>query len=232
MYDSLITQSLVANNQMYNTELKTRLDVMLSQERVLDKAPDKYMPVCKGMEFEPFGVYAVFRRIYNDYAAHRTGDEYTLSIDGESVKCDRKTYILLRTLMDVGVSKSMARALACRELFCDIVNRRTLAGVDIDVTAKALSFGDDYYKNEVIRASLDCLFTEREQVEVSLKGMLGDEYYPGVYEALGSPNDVDELDNAIKKAYKTVCLNQEFKVKKNLGRAVNVVRYLKAGLVL
>lgn len=231
MYDSLVAQRLAENNKMYDSALKQRLDAVMSKERVLDKAPEKYTPVCQGMEFEPFGVYTIFRSIFTKYSDRGDGP-FQLNIDGNLLPCDKKTYVVLRTLMDVGVSKSMARAMACRELFVDIVRTHTEAGLTIEEAVQALVFGDDYYKNEIVRACLDCLFSEKEQVKLRLRSILGNEYDDRVVAAIGDPTDVDELDKAIKQAYKKVCLNPEFRVKKNLGRAVNVARYVKEGFAL
>lgn len=231
MYDSLVAQRLAENNKMYDSALKQRLDAVMSKERVLDKAPEKYTPVCQGMEFEPFGVYAIFRSLFAKYYDRGDGP-FSLNIDGNTISCDKQTYVVLRTLMDVGVSKSMARAMACRELFVDIVRTHGESGLTIDDAISALVFGDDYYKNEIVRACLDCLFTEKEQVQLRLKSMLGTEYDDRIISAIGDPTDVDELDKAIKQAYKKICINPEFRVKKNLGRAINIARYVKAGFTL
>ena len=228
MYDALVVQRLAENNEMYNSALKAKLDEMMSRERVLDKAPDKYVPVCRGMEFEPFGAYSIFRSVYAQYD-EREGSDYRLNIDDEIVVCDKKSYTVLRTLMDVGVTKSMARAMACRDLFVNIIACRHDGMLMCKDVATVLIPTDDYYKNEMIRACLDCMFTDEEQVVIKFKGMVGEDYKDGLLEKLGSPSDVDELEEAIKRAYKVVCKDQTFRVKKNLGRAINVARYINAG---
>lgn len=228
MYDALVVQRLAENNEMYNSALKAKLDEMMNKERVLDKAPDKYVPVCRGMEFEPFGAYSIFRSIYAQYD-ERDGSDYKLNIDDEVVECDKKSYTVLRTLMDVGVTKSMARAMACRDLFINIITCRQDGKLVCDDVATVLIPTDDYYKNEMIRACLDCMFTDEEQVVIKLKGMVGEDYSDSLLEKLGNPQDVDELDEVIKRAYKVVCKDQTFRVKKNLGRAINVARYINAG---
>lgn len=227
MIDSMTAQKLVFTGQNYNTELRAAIDSISSKPRFLDKAPDKYSSVTRGEEFSPFGVYAKVKRVYEQKYMERENKTSTVMMDDTPIKCEFPVFITLSTLMDMSVSKSEACATACRELFCSILNTSKDGTIAREDVAGVLKECGDYYKNEIIRGLLECIFTGKELVMHRLKDMLGKEYYEGVYEKLGSPEDIDQLESTIKNLYKRVCSDPDYHVKKHRGKAINVVLYLK-----
>jgi len=227
MVDSLTMQKLVFANQTHNIELRNKIEEMGKRERFLDKAPDKYLATTSGMDFDSFGIYMTFRKQYAWVKSQVSEGECKLQIHGSDVPCDYRVFIVLRTLMDVGITKSRVCAQACRELFIAIYKDMTEEGITIDSTVNALKYGGDYYKNEIIRAIVDSMFSPPEQVKVYLKQELGDDYQDSYYELLGSPYDYDALTEVLKKTYRMACNDQEFHVKRSQGRLLNSLRYLR-----
>lgn len=227
--DILTTQKLVDTYQLNNEALKSRIDLVLSAPRVLDGPPPKYTPMrIESIEvIEPFSVYTDYRRSYTALYQEQPPADSHIIIGDETVACPYRVLTALKTLVLCGVSKSSERANACRELFGAILSRRKNEVLDEDLMSEALRSKGDYYKDEIIRALRDSVFDSEEQVVMWLKDALKDNYSEDVLTLFPNIHDVDSLEDEIKKQYKRACCDPEFKVRKHLGRTVNVVNYLR-----
>lgn len=225
--DNLTVQALVFAEKFDDSDLRTKISDMDKKERFLDKAPDKYVPMSRGIETEAFGIYMRYRRLYAHYMQDYVNTGCRLVIDGREVRCDTKVYVALKVLLDVGISKSEECAMACREIFGAMLSRETVDGITSKEVSKALRLTGDYYKNEIIKAITDSIYSPEEQVKIALRGALKEDDVDYAYDLLGQPVDKEDMEDTIRRVYKESCLDQNFHVKKHLGRTVGAIRYLQ-----
>lgn len=229
--DVLTTQKLLDTYQLDNAALRICIDTELSKPRTVDGPPSKYSPLrIECIEnIEPFGVYTDYRRQYaTQYGAQEPAEGH-IAIKRENVACTYRVLTALKALILCGVSKSTERATACREVFGALLSRRKSEILNEDLIQPALRPTGDYYKDEIIRAIIDSIYSQEEQVEMKLKSAMKDGYTPDVRELFPNVVDMDSFNAEIKKQYTRACCDPDFKVRKHLGRIVNVVNYLKAG---
>lgn len=229
MIDDLTMSKMYQASASGNASLvREKIEVISNAQRVLDGPPEKYAPMKVDTDsVQPFSVYNLFCSSYHQIYEALPEEECILCIDGKDVKCEHKLFVALRTLMNFGVTSSVARAVACREIFGTVISHvkgDTLTAADV---MPAMRLTGDYYKNEFIHAMIDCIYTKEEQVEMLLKIRLGDDYGPDASKLLGCPGDEEALDKAILATYKRASCDPDYVVKKHLGRAVNAVRYIR-----
>lgn len=226
--DILTIQKLVDTMQVNNAALRERIDNIASEERVLDGPPVKYSPLRVPTDnLEPFGMYQDYRREYAMQYGQQEPKEGTIVIGKETVTCPYRVLIVLKALFACGITKSNERAVACREIFGKIISRRFKGELTEELMQPVLKNTGDYYKNEIIRAIVDSLYSPMEQVTLALKSALGDNYYDKVIELFPEVNDMDSFEDTVAKIYKRACCTASFKVEKKLGKIVNTVRYLE-----
>lgn len=226
--DYLITQKLVDTYQCNNTELKGRIDKVLAEDRVLDGPPTKFIQSSMDVEkIEPFGVYQDYRRVFTKLYNQQEPKDGELVIGDEIVACSYMILTALKTLITCGVSKSAQRAAACRELFGLMISRRKRGELTNELIQPALRTTGDYYKNEIIRAMIDSMYTPMEQVDWYLKNTLKDGYDDTVIHLFTGVIDRETLDEEVAKIYKKACMEPSFRVEKNKGKLYNVVKFLR-----
>lgn len=226
--DFLITQKLLDTMQIGNEPLKQKIDQITKEPRVLDGPPPKYSSLnIDTTQISPFGVYMNYRTMYAKLYNQQEPKDGVLQIGETEVSCPYAVLTALKTLVVCGVTKSAERAKTCREVFGLIISRRKNGVLDFDMLAEALTNTGNYYKNEIIRAITDSVFTPQEQVNLYLKRALGKEYTPDIVNLFSSADCLESLEEEVKQVYKRACCDASFSVTKRLGKTVNAVRYLQ-----
>lgn len=226
--DFLITQKLLDTMQIGNEPLKQKIDQITKEPRVLDGPPPKYSPLnVDTSQISPFGVYMNYRTMYAKLYGQQEAKNGILQIGETEVSCPYSVLTTLKTLVVCGVTKSAERAKACREVFGLIISRRKNGELSLDMLAEALSNTGNYYKNEIIRAITDSVFSPEEQVELYLRRSLGKEYTPDVMSLFTETDCLESFEEEVKQVYKKACCDSSYAVTKRLGKVVNAVRYLQ-----
>lgn len=226
--DFLITQKLLDTMQIGNEPLKQKIDQITKEPRVLDGPPPKYSPLnIDTTQISPFGVYTNYRTMYAKLYGQQEPKDGVVQIGENEVACPYSVLTALKTLVVCGVVKSAERAKACREVFGLIVSHRKNGVLTLDMLADALTNTGNYYKNEIIRAITDSVFSPEEQVELYVKRSLGKEYTPDVLELFANTDCLESFEEEVKQVYKRACCDASFAVTKRLGKVVNAVRYLQ-----
>lgn len=226
--DFLITQKLLDTMQIGNEPLKQKIDQITKEPRVLDGPPPKYSPLnVDTSQISPFGVYMNYRTMYAKLHGQQEAKNGILQIGETEVSCPYSVLTALKTLVVCGVTKSAERAKACREVFGLIISRRKNGELSLDMLAEALSNTGNYYKNEIIRAITDSVFSPEEQVELYLRRSLGKEYTPEVISLFTETDCLESFEEEVKQVYKKACCDSSYAVTKRLGKVVNAVRYLQ-----
>lgn len=226
--DFLITQKLLDTMQIGNEPLKQKIDQITKEPRVLDGPPPKYSPLnVDTSQISPFGVYMNYRTMYAKLYGQQEAKNGILQIGETEVSCPYSVLTALKTLVVCGVTKSAERAKACREVFGLIISRRKNGELSLDMLAEALSNTGNYYKNEIIRAITDSVFSPEEQVELYLRRSLGKEYTPEVISLFTETDCLESFEEEVKQVYKKACCDSSYAVTKRLGKVVNAVRYLQ-----
>lgn len=226
--DFLITQKLLDTMQIGNEPLKQKIDQITKEPRVLDGPPPKYSPLnVDTTQISPFGIYTNYRTMYAKLYGQQEPKDGILQIGETEVSCPYSVLTALKTLVVCGVTKSAERAKACREVFGLIISRRKNNTLSLDMLAEALSNTGNYYKNEIIRAITDSIFSPKEQVELYLRRSLGKEYTPETINLFTETDCLESFEEEIKQVYKKACCDSSYVVTKRLGRVVNAVRYLQ-----
>lgn len=225
--DRLTAQKLADTDQFGNRGLVNKINAMSSLARVLDGPPEKYKPVTLDTDkLNPFGMYRDYRTTYNSLYNEQPPKESELVIGRDIVKCPYEVLTALKSLALCGVCKSSQRAEACREVFSAILSRRKDSKLTLEMMELSLKPTGDYYKNEIIRAIIDSVYSPEDQIKMKIKSAMKDRYKEDMIYLFGETSDVVSFEEEVDRLYKKVCMDPDFKVVKSKGKIYNVVTYL------
>ena len=224
--DIAVARKLAASGMNTATDIIDKINAVERQPRRLDGPPEKFRTYrIDQSRLTPFGVYRDYCSVYGQLFGENKPKESAVVINGEEVTCSYRTLIMLKSLIYCGVCRSADRAVACKELFGSIVSRRKYGNLSEDDYVASLRETGDYHRDEIVRAILDSVFTEKERIELAVKVAMKDKYNAAVLSRLEC-NTVDEYDEEINKLYKKACADPEFKVQRTKGREYNALMYL------
>ena len=224
--DIKVAQKLAATNMNGNSELMARIRAVESLPRKLDSAPPKYMTYRIDQEkMTPFGVYKDYRRFYTSLYNSSDPAECTIMFGNEKVRCSYRTLIMLKALTVCGVCKAADRAKACKEIFGMIVSHRDGDRLIESNYASALRENGDYYKDEIVRAIMDSVFTEEEKISISIKSSGAKVDAQEIKEMLQCTT-MEEYETKVSDIYKKACKDPNFKVMRSKGKAYNALTYI------
>lgn len=224
--DRLTVQKLVDTNQYHNTTLTQKISSVEALERTLDGPPQKYTPTPFDTDqLTPFGIYrdyrTRYRMLYEQYVPH----EGEIVIGKDVISCPYRVLIALKTITVCGICKSAQRANACREVFGLLISRREHGELTAEMIQPALRDTGDYYRNEIIRAIIDSVYTQREQVVLQIKEAMKSKYNESMVSLFSNVDDVYMFEEEVSSIYKTACLDPNFRVFKSKGKVHNAVLY-------
>lgn len=224
--DIAVARKLAATGMNQATDIIEKINAVERQPRHLDGPPDKFRTYrVDQSRITPFGVYRDYSTAYKQLYGSNKPKDSVIVINGEEVNCSYRTLIMLKSLIYCGVCRSADRATACKELFGAIISRRKNGQLTEDAYIASLRDTGDYHRDEIVRAILDNVFTDKERIEISVKSAMKDKYNKTVLSRLEC-NTVDEYDEEITKLYKKACADPDFKVQRTKGREYNALMYL------
>ena len=224
--DRLTVQKLVDTNQYNNPTLTQKIDSVEALERTLDVPPQKYAPTPFDTEkLTPFGIYRDYRTRYRMLYEQFEPHDAEIVIGKEVVTCPYRVLIALKTITVCGICKSAQRANACREVFGLVISRREHGELSAEMIQPALRDTGDYYRNEIIRAIIDSVYTQREQITLQIKEAMKLKYEESMVSLFYNTDDVDMFEEEVSSIYKTACLDPDFRVFKSKGKVYNAVLY-------
>lgn len=224
--DIKVAQKLAATNMNGNSEVMARIRAVGSLPRKLDSAPPKYMTYRIDQEkMTPFGVYKDYRRFYTSLYNSSDPALCTIVFGDEKVRCSYRTLVMLKALTICGVCKAADRAKACKEIFGLIVSHRDNGRLIESEYVSALRETGDYYKDEIIRAIMDSVFTEDEKIDNAIKSSGADVNVSEIKEVLKC-DTMEKYETKILDIYKKACKDPNFKVMRSKGKAYNALTYI------
>lgn len=224
--DIKVAQKLAATNMNGNSEVMARIRAVGSLPRKLDSAPPKYMTYRIDQEkMTPFGVYKDYRRFYTSLYNSSDPATCTIVFGKEKVRCSYRTLVMLKALTICGVCKAADRAKACKEIFGLIVSHRDNDRLIESDYVPALRETGDYYKDEIIRAIMDSVFTEDEKINIAIKSSGADVNVSEIKEVLKCAT-MEEYETKVSDIYKRACKDPNFKVMRAKGKAYNALTYI------
>ena len=224
--DIKVAQKLAATNMNGNSELMAKVRAVESLPRKLDSAPPKYMTYRIDQEkMTPFGVYKDYRRFYTSLYNSSSPAECTIVFGNERVRCSYRTLIMLKALTICGVCKAADRARACKEIFGMITSHRDGDRLIETDYAPALRETGDYYKDEIVRAILDSVFTEDEKINIAINAS-GAKVVSSEVRAMLQCTTMEEYETEVSNIYKKACKDPNFKILRSKGKAYNALTYI------
>lgn len=175
--DNIVLKKLGEKNAFEDTELLVRLEEKLNQKRYLDEPPK---PIKLGglSKAEKIGTFEEFKAFYNyNYDASLSGTAAklllsTVSKDAPDKTCDYEVFIVIKTLIMMGVTKCPDRAEAAKRLFAQVIAIPHIHITRGDVYSMVESREENsygYYYEVLAEALVDCMCTDENKIKYHIR---------------------------------------------------------------
>lgn len=226
--DQLVIQKLLDTYKYQDSELRCRIEAVLNKPRRLDGPPkEKWKPKIDVSEITPFGVYRDCVEIYRALKEATPAKDGTLKLESGTTVCDYSTLIALKTLVICGMCKSEARAVACREVFMMMLKVRKAGKLDKYMVSTVLNETGDCYKNEIVDAIVDCMYSLREKIEIELRAALKESYTDDVVKLFDACESIDDFNSTVAMMVKRAKASATFNTKPRENKIAMAVRYMQ-----
>lgn len=170
--DNIVLKQLGERGGFEDPALLLKLEEKLNMPRYLDEPPKPIKLGGRNKE-DLIGTAAEFRAYYNMYYdSSKTDEPATIDLSTVGTQHSKKTcsyavFVVVKTLIFMGVTKSSERATACRDLFMKIIS------IPASFISKGLVYSmiesrdEDargYYYETLCESIIDCMCTEEEKL--------------------------------------------------------------------
>lgn len=226
--DQLVIQKLVDTYRYQDNELRCRIESILNEPRKLDGPPkESWKPKIDVADTTPFGVYRDYVEIYRALKDASPAKAGILALESGATECDYETLIALKSLVMCGICKSEARAVACRELFMALLKERKAGKLDKYMVSAVLNETGDYYKNEIVDAIIDCMYSPKEKIDIELRAALKGDYSSADLELFSDCETIEDFNNKISMMVKRAKASASFTSKPRENKIAMAVRYMR-----
>ena len=235
--DAIVLNRLGAKGTQTDPALLARLEEKLNIPRYLDDVPK---PIKLGglTKEDLIGTAAEFKAFYNmNYDASRVDDIATIDLstlgdDYGKKQCSYSVFIVLKSLILLGVTRNTERAEACRNVFMKIISLRNSFISKVLVYDMLESREEDvcgYYYETVCEAVIDCMCTDDEKLSFHISTSIDDisnrKYLTEVFMKTYSGCTPYEFDAAMLKRAKDIISRTVYPTWLKKSKPINIVAY-------
>jgi hypothetical protein len=209
--DDGVREHLVDTGLINDQVLCSSITNMLSRVRHLDKVP-KPIRLIRVNKVEVCGSASEFRVLYNSHYDPANAEESTIDLNGRILKCDYRVYVVLKSLIHLGISKNEEKAATCRDLFTQILtcNPKYIGLQDM---FSVLTKSSEYYWKTIAYSVMSCAYTEEEQIRYKillLSDVKSEEFTSDVIRKF-SLQTVEDYNNLLSEVSKKALEDKQYR---------------------
>lgn len=161
--DSKIIQHLNESGKINDPILVSNIDAVLCRTRHLDEVP-KPLKLVSVKKPEVCGIASEFRALYNQVYVPTEDNMGEIVLQGNVKQCDYTVYAIMKSLIMLGINKNEERALACKDIFMQILRIPNAYIKERDLVVNVLVPNGEFYHDTICDAICDVAFGEEKLV--------------------------------------------------------------------
>lgn len=161
--DSKVIQHLNDSGRINDSILVSNINAILNRPRHLDDVP-KPLKLVSVKQPEVCGIATEFKVLYNQNYKPTDDGCAEIKIQGKSRECDYSVYAIMKSLVMLGINKNEERAIACRDLFMQILHIPNAYIKERDLVIHVLVPNGEFYHDTICDAVCNEVFGEERLV--------------------------------------------------------------------
>lgn len=145
--------------------LVSTINAILNRPRHLDMAPNPIKLVSVKSK-EACGIKKEFELLYNTNYDVENDERGVIDLNSIKIDLDYRVYVMMKSLIMLGINKNEARAMACRDIFMSVLQIPSHDVKVSDLYVDVLVPNGDYYHDTICIAISDILLNSVERADM------------------------------------------------------------------